>query len=723
MPSSITLTVNHLPTSTSFFLSALQPLNYVFRGREEQTIGFGPKDQPTALADFWITQEIPGVPAGAAHVAFPAASRDQVQEFFYAALKAGGKIHGEPCQRDASGYYSAAVIDFDGNSIEAVYRPALDEANKENLPDDAKTTVSRKAASVAASAKAPSTVAPAKSTVSFAKAPTVVSQAHSRPGAAPTVVSQAQSKASTQARSVTAPSRISVATAKTADQAAPKPKQGDVLETLMQEARNAATVARELVNSVRPSLKSSESAADTATGSGAGEAIVGATILGVAAGAALHYAFSNRSKETQSNDNADAEQRPSVIGRSKTEPAALMMRPEYEYEYAYSSGGSAACYEGPDGRVVTVYRAIEPAPSAYSEGIGHRVIEMHDNEARSSHLALPAPSHSGSKAGSRAGSQYASTVRPTSRSRRMSIDSGFGPGPNDLLAGQQEKTAGKSVISVASKGSKVSAISKMSRQSKMSGMTATPPTSYRAPTVLTTADTQASGSKSKSRSSSKSRTRSGSVSRILSRIGGSEADGPAADDERRGRSRSRSRVSHDSRRSRRDDVDGGDGDGARTVLHVSETLKRVVSRTHSISRDEAGGSRVSRVSSKSRQPHDYPLPPSRAATWAGGAGSEAGGSGAGGSFVSARSRPSPGLVVSAPRTIIGKLNPLRVRDFADRHEVDDSMSTVSKQKDLAKLDIPDREVRPEDSVSQISVHSTHSRRSEKAGSKAGSRRG
>lgn len=41
----------------------------------------------------------------------------------YAALKAGAKIHGEPKVRDSlSGYYSAAVIDFDGNSIEAVYR-------------------------------------------------------------------------------------------------------------------------------------------------------------------------------------------------------------------------------------------------------------------------------------------------------------------------------------------------------------------------------------------------------------------------------------------------------------------------------------------------------------------------------------------------------------------------------------------------------------------------
>lgn len=89
--------------------------------------------------------------------------------------------------------------------------------------------------------------------------------------------------------------------------------------------------------------------------------------------------------------------------------------------------------------------------------------------------------------------------------------------------------------------------------------------------------------------------------------------------------------------------------------------------------------------------------------------------------------------MSAPRTIIGKLNPMRVRTVVDRDfaadngaekEADgDSVSVISKQKDLARLDVSDREVRPEDSVSQISVQSARTRRTEKAGSRAGSRRG
>jgi len=46
-----------------------------------------------------------------------------------AALKAGGKVHGEPKLRDPdSGYYSAAIIDSNGNSVEAVYRPAHSSA-------------------------------------------------------------------------------------------------------------------------------------------------------------------------------------------------------------------------------------------------------------------------------------------------------------------------------------------------------------------------------------------------------------------------------------------------------------------------------------------------------------------------------------------------------------------------------------------------------------------
>ena len=61
--------------------------------------------------------------AGAAHIAFNASSPEVVDKFFAAALTAGGQVHDGPRVRDAKiGYYSAAVIDLDGNAIECVYR-------------------------------------------------------------------------------------------------------------------------------------------------------------------------------------------------------------------------------------------------------------------------------------------------------------------------------------------------------------------------------------------------------------------------------------------------------------------------------------------------------------------------------------------------------------------------------------------------------------------------
>lgn len=53
--SHLTITVSHLPSSTSFFLSCLQPLGYRFIGRSDDCIGFGQKSGEPA--DFWITEQ------------------------------------------------------------------------------------------------------------------------------------------------------------------------------------------------------------------------------------------------------------------------------------------------------------------------------------------------------------------------------------------------------------------------------------------------------------------------------------------------------------------------------------------------------------------------------------------------------------------------------------------------------------------------------------------
>ena len=56
------------------------------------------------------------------HLAFAAASRAQVDAFYYAALAAGGKSHGAPGLRPQyhASYYAAFVIGPDGLNMEAV---------------------------------------------------------------------------------------------------------------------------------------------------------------------------------------------------------------------------------------------------------------------------------------------------------------------------------------------------------------------------------------------------------------------------------------------------------------------------------------------------------------------------------------------------------------------------------------------------------------------------
>ncbi|KAE8148529.1 glyoxalase family protein [Aspergillus avenaceus] len=183
--SHLTLTVSDLPASTSFFLSCLKPLGYQFIGRHDNYLGFG--QNPGEPADFWITEQKPGVPAGATHVAFPAPSKDAVQTFFINALKAGGRIHGEPKTRDSeTGYYSAAIIDGDGNSIEAVYRPSMSSARSESAP-----SMVTKATSKASSVK-PGSVAPSRSEARsyVSKATTAVERPAPSERGAPSAVSR-----------------------------------------------------------------------------------------------------------------------------------------------------------------------------------------------------------------------------------------------------------------------------------------------------------------------------------------------------------------------------------------------------------------------------------------------------------------------------------------------------------------------------------------------------
>jgi catechol 2,3-dioxygenase-like lactoylglutathione lyase family enzyme len=78
-------------------------------------VGYG-RDKP----DFWLSEGEAQVPP--LHFAFSARNRAEVNAFFAAALKAGGRDNGAPGPRPQyhADYYGAFVLDLDGNNIEAV---------------------------------------------------------------------------------------------------------------------------------------------------------------------------------------------------------------------------------------------------------------------------------------------------------------------------------------------------------------------------------------------------------------------------------------------------------------------------------------------------------------------------------------------------------------------------------------------------------------------------
>ena len=99
----------------------------------------GGRLHPTSFGPVLCLLTAHSIKATAAHIAFDAPSRSAVDAFFLAALKAGGRIHGEPAVRDQeTGYYSAAIIDLDDNSIEAMHRDQerVKTTRTESIADD-----------------------------------------------------------------------------------------------------------------------------------------------------------------------------------------------------------------------------------------------------------------------------------------------------------------------------------------------------------------------------------------------------------------------------------------------------------------------------------------------------------------------------------------------------------------------------------------------------------
>jgi catechol 2,3-dioxygenase-like lactoylglutathione lyase family enzyme len=97
----------------AFYVAALAPLGINVIADYGTVIGMGDE-----FPFLWIS----GGNAGHVHLAFRADSRKLVDEFYAAAIKAGGKDNGKPGLRTEyhENYYGAFVLDPDGHNIEAV---------------------------------------------------------------------------------------------------------------------------------------------------------------------------------------------------------------------------------------------------------------------------------------------------------------------------------------------------------------------------------------------------------------------------------------------------------------------------------------------------------------------------------------------------------------------------------------------------------------------------
>jgi catechol 2,3-dioxygenase-like lactoylglutathione lyase family enzyme len=112
--------VSNTKKAKEFYLAALKPLRYELFMEWEKWLGFAVDGKP----DFWLKEG--NITTPPVHIAFRASSRKLVDEFYKAAIAAGGKDNGAPGIREIyhPNYYGAFVLDPDGHNIEVVCHEA-----------------------------------------------------------------------------------------------------------------------------------------------------------------------------------------------------------------------------------------------------------------------------------------------------------------------------------------------------------------------------------------------------------------------------------------------------------------------------------------------------------------------------------------------------------------------------------------------------------------------
>ena len=112
----VAIGVSDYAASKAFFLEALRPLGVAVVQEGPLGVELSPKGKASLC--LCPTGEKPS----RLHLAFTAENRRQVEDFYRAALAAGGRDNGAPGLRPQyhATYYAAFVIGPDGHNIEAV---------------------------------------------------------------------------------------------------------------------------------------------------------------------------------------------------------------------------------------------------------------------------------------------------------------------------------------------------------------------------------------------------------------------------------------------------------------------------------------------------------------------------------------------------------------------------------------------------------------------------
>ena len=119
----IGLAISNYKKSKEFYSKALAPLKIELLAEDQGWAGFGKNGKP----DFWFGED--EKVQHPMHIAFLAESREEVNQFYEAAIAAGAKNNGKPGIREIyhPNYYGAFVIDPDGHNIEVVCHKEVDE--------------------------------------------------------------------------------------------------------------------------------------------------------------------------------------------------------------------------------------------------------------------------------------------------------------------------------------------------------------------------------------------------------------------------------------------------------------------------------------------------------------------------------------------------------------------------------------------------------------------